>query len=122
MFSLASGVNEKEGKNPYCTRLAWQMAEISQVPVCPKKMFPSLGHGWGVEGHEVGVEVDNCQESGSVRVQGHSRVAPTSISVHCTLYTIENNHLASYICNAVHYIHCALLSIGSWHCTALHRE
>ena len=94
------------------THLAWHMAEIWQVPVCPTRFFlSSLGYEGG--GHEVGVEVDNCQESGSVRVQGHSGATPTSI---CVLYnrTPSSSFIILHwialhtLCSASHYMHYTL--------------
>ena len=93
-----------------CMAYGWNLASAS----LSNKIF-SL-HPWGMRGpgHEVGVEVDNCQESGSVRVQGQSGATPTSIYVYCTT---EHHRHPSLYSTGLHRTLCALHCIGSLHNT-----
>ena len=113
MFSPVFAVDGKRRKK-YSLHGRWLKSGHRECGV-QRKMFPSLGCE-GVRGHEVGVEVDNCQESGSVRVQGHSRATPTSI---CVLSTVSESTPSSYS-NILHFsaLYCAVIHILI--CSAMH--
>ena len=125
MFSPVFIVDGRRRKKyPYCTRLAMRVADgwnLATASLSNGKYF----HPWGVRGgHEVGVEVDNCQESGSVRVQGHSRATPTSICVLCTA-TVHHHHASVFVLQCIvlrwgTHTYLTPHGIGLWHHIALH--
>ena len=118
-FHLPRVSMRKRTKNPYCTRLAWQMAEISQAPVCPKNVsiLGSWLGGRGAWGRSWGGQLSGVW----IREGAGTQQGRANLDI-CALYIVHHWKQPSCFIYAVHCIHCALLSIGSWHCTALQCE